>query len=487
MKNIDLQLIPEPVHRLREILGPEKSYAVGGIVRDTVLMALYNGSGKITRTHGNDWDIATPLLPKEVISRLRQANITAVPIGFEHGTVAAVIDQVQYEITTFRYDIDYKDGRHPTIQFTDSIEEDLKRRDFTVNAFALDIDTGEILDLFSGIEDLKKRVIRSVGNPEHRFEEDHLRMLRAARFAAKLEGSVAVETLAAIRKHAPRIQRISPERIRDEIMKILAYRKPSIAFMLMQESGLLYYIMPELDVCFDVGQNYFHADNVGMHTLHAVDAISPEYPFYRFCTLMHDLGKVPCKLYKPEKKDYVFYGHQYASKRMTRAIMRRLRFSNKEIHRACDIVENHMYNLKPDLSESAIRRFVRKLDEENVDGFLRMRMADRKGNRFNDEGYEKGIFHFVRSLRKIRKAENALKVHDLEITGHDLMKLDLKPGPIFSEILNQLLEWVLDDPNRNNHGWLVEKAREYAEEYKRTGSITKIQREEDETEEASPS
>src|SRR5690554_2805519 len=114
MKNIDLQLIPEPVHRLREILGPEKSYAVGGIVRDTVLMALYNGSGKITRTHGNDWDIATPLLPKEVISRLRQANITAVPIGFEHGTVAAVIDQVQYEITTFRYDIDYKDGRHPT-------------------------------------------------------------------------------------------------------------------------------------------------------------------------------------------------------------------------------------------------------------------------------------------------------------------------------------------------------------------------------------
>ncbi len=468
---LDLSLVPEPVKRLQEILGPEKPYVVGGILRDTLEKADFSPEGIITRVAGNDWDFATPLHPREVLTRLRRAGITAAPIGFEHGTVAAVIEGVSYEITTFRFDLEYRDGRHPTVRFAQSLEEDLQRRDFTVNALALDLDTGEILDLFDGIQDLRKRIIRTVGDPEIRFREDHLRMLRAARFAAKLEGRIEPETHSAIVRNAPLIQNISPERIREEILKLLSCRRPSLGFEWMHATGLLLYILPELEMGYGVGQNRFHADDVARHTLHAVDALDPRYPFWRFVTLMHDLGKIPAKRYLPRKGDYVFYGHQYISKRLTRRIMRRLRFSNKEIETAASIVENHMYNLKPGLSEGASRRFIRKLGRENVEGFLRMRMADRKGNHLNEDGYEKGIFHFVRTVRKIDRAEDALTVQKLRINGYDLMNLGLKPGPIFSQILNSLLEDVLDHPALNDRDYLLDRARAMAEEYLRTGSL----------------
>ncbi|MGC9327459.1 MAG: HD domain-containing protein, partial [Candidatus Hinthialibacter sp.] len=192
-------------------------------------------------------------------------------------------------------------------------------------------------------------------------------------------------------------------------------------------------------------------------------------------TLLHDLGKTPAKKYLPRKGDYVFYGHQYLSKSMARRIMRRLRFSNKEIERASNIIENHMYNLKHGLSKGAIRRFIRKLGRENVEGFLRMRMADRKGNRLNNDGYEKGIFHFLRTVRQIDRDEDALTVQKLQISGYDLIQMGLRPGPVFSLILNHLLEEVLDDSSRNNRDWLLQRAREYAEEYKSTGRIAPIE------------
>lgn len=468
---LDLSLVPEPVKRLQEILGPVKSYVVGGILRDSLAGARLGPEGIITQTAGNDWDLATPLPPREVLSRLRRAGVTAVPIGFEHGTVAAVIDGVSYEITTFRHDLEYRDGRHPTVRFAQSLEDDLMRRDFTVNALALDLESGEILDLFGGLRDLRDRIIRTVGDPEFRFREDYLRMLRATRFAAKLEGPIEPETRAAVLRNAPLIQNVSPERVREEILKLLSYRQPSQGFAWMHDTGLLLYILPELESGFGVGQNRFHADDVAWHTLHAVDALDPRYPFLRFVTLMHDLGKVPAKRYMPHKDDYVFYGHQYVGKRMTRRIMRRLRFSNKEIETASAIVENHMYNLKPDLSEGASRRFIRKLGRENVEGFLRMRMADRKGNHLNDDGYEKGIFHFVRSLRKITRAEDALTVQKLRVNGYDLMEMGLKPGPVFSRILNGILEEVLDDPSLNERAYLLGRARALVEEFQRTGDV----------------
>jgi len=470
----DLSAIPQPVMQLCEILGPQKQYVVGGILRDSIIASL-----DVERIHnitGADWDLATPLPPKEVLTRLRRAGITAVPIGIEHGTIAAIIDNIQYEITTFRHDIEYSDGRHPTVRFAHSLEEDLERRDFTVNSLALDVQTGEIIDLFHGIDDIKQRIIRTVGDPEIRFNEDYLRMLRAFRFAAKMYGTIDPRTVKAIRKNAHLIQQTSAERIRDEIIKMLSYPIPSHGFILMHQSGLLRYVLPELEAGFNLGQNRFHADDVARHILYSADALSPRYPFLRFVTLMHDLGKVPAKQYLERKGDYVFYGHQYLSKKMTKRIMRRLRFSNKEIQTACTIVENHMYNLKPGLSLGATRRFLRKLGRENVDGFLRMRMADRKGNRLNNDGYEEGLFHFMRSVRKIDLAEDALTVQKLEIGGDDLIAMHLKPGPVFSQILNQLLEEVIDDPLLNNHQRLLQRAGEFAAQIKETGQLILPQR-----------
>ncbi|MBD3266841.1 HD domain-containing protein [bacterium] len=449
----DLTKIPDPVRTLHKILLPEKTYVVGGILRDLLLHNLNQPPCGLP-----DWDLATPLHPKEVINRLRHANITAVPIGFEHGTVAAVIDHVQYEITTFRHDLESTDGRHAVVRFSDSIEEDLQRRDFTINALALDLDTGELLDLFHGEEDLRHRIIRTVGDPRERFREDYLRMLRATRFAAKIEGTIETNTWAAIKDHAYLIKKISPERIRDEFLKMLSYPRPSLGFELMHQCGLLYYILPELEQGFGAWQNRFHADDVARHILYSVDAVSPKYPFIRFITLMHDLGKVPAKRFNANKGDYVFYGHQYVGKRMTQRVMRRLRFSNKNVETASAIVENHMYNLKADLSEGATRRFIRKLGRENIAAFLRMRMADRRGNRLNSDGYERGIFHFLRTLRDIDREENALKIRDLNISGYDLMKMGLQPGPIFRQILEQLLEEVLDEPCLNTRDYLLERA-----------------------------
>ncbi|MBI1387580.1 MAG: HD domain-containing protein [bacterium] len=478
---LDSTLIPEPVSRLREILGPEKVYVVGGLLRDSLASGPVPAGGVLRRAVGSDWDLATALRPREVMSRLRKAGVTAIPVGIEHGTVAAVIDAVQYEITTFRYDVEYADGRHPVVRFADSLEEDLQRRDFTINAFAMDLDGGEIIDLYGGLGDLRERRIRTVGEAESRFGEDYLRMLRAARFACKLEGGIDAEAFAAIRKLAHRIGLISAERIRDEIVKMLAYDRPSHGFVLMHLTGLLLYVLPELEHGFGVGQNRFHADDVAMHTLHSVDAVSPEFPKVRFTTLMHDLGKTPCKMYRKEKGDYVFYGHQFASKRMAARIMKRLRFSNKEIEETLSIVENHMYNLQPGMSNGAVRRFVRKLGREYVPNFLRMRMADRRGNHLNDDGYEKGLFHFVRTLRRIERDDDALKVTDLHFSGDDLKHMGVRPGPVYAVILNLLLESVLDDPALNRRGWLLEKAGEYVREYRETGAIqaARIERKED--------
>ncbi|MDP8243737.1 MAG: HD domain-containing protein [Candidatus Hinthialibacter antarcticus] len=468
-------MVPPAVLQLREVLGPEKIYVVGGILRDAI--AAQPDANELASVHGGDWDLATSLRPRDVMQRLRSAGITAIPVGFEHGTVAAVIDKVQYEITTFRFDLDYADGRHPVVRFADSLEDDLQRRDFTFNAFAMDVDTGEIIDRFDGVADLRAGLVRTVGDAEERFREDYLRMLRAVRFAAKLQGTLDAAAFAAIQRNAHLIQRISAERVRDELIKMLAYEKPSHGFCLMHQCGLLRYVLPELEMGFDVGQNRFHADDVAMHTLHAVDAAPKEEINVRWSLLMHDLGKTPCKQYLKRKGDYVFYGHQYASKRMARRIMQRLRFSNKAIEDALSVVENHMYNLQPGLSDGAIRRFVRKLGRERISGFLRLRMADRRGNHLNNDGYEEGLFHFVRRMRHIERADDALKITDLKINGRDLQELGMAPGPAYGVILDRLMESVLDDPALNQREWLLQHARETIDEI-RSGKlpVTRIPR-----------
>lgn len=463
--------IPADVVRIRRVLAPGPAYVVGGILRDSVAASLHSGLPLWNAVIGTDWDIATPVHPGEVMKRLRADGITAVPTGIEHGTVTAILNDHPYEITTFRHDVESVGGRHAVVRFAETLQEDLERRDFTVNALAMDLDSGTVIDGFGGIDDLRTGRIRTVGDPATRFQEDYLRMLRAIRFAVKLNARICPDAWSAICSLAPRIGRISVERIRDELLKMLTYETPSYGFVLMHKCGLLKYILPELEAGFGCYQNKYHADDVAMHTLHTMDMVKPAYPMVRLMALLHDLGKVPNKQFLRRKGDYVFYGHQYASKKIGKRILRRLRFSNREIDAAITVVENHMYNLKPDLSDGAIKRFVRKLGRPNVNDFLRMRMADRRGNRLNDESYEKGIFHFMRTLRNIERAKEAMGVSDLAINGHDLIRMGLRPGPAFAPILNHLLHLVLDDPTRNTRDFLEPRTRQIIDEYHETGRL----------------
>lgn len=463
--------IPADVLRLRDLLGPEPAYVVGGLLRDSIALWLFDESEPWQRIAGEDWDIATPHHPSEVMSRLRKAGIPAVPTGIDHGTVTAVFGERSYEITTFRHDVESVGGRHAVVRFAETLHEDLERRDFTVNALAADLSTGEIVDAFGGLEDLHARRIRTVGDAPTRFQEDYLRMLRAVRFAQKLNADITPDAWSAIRSLAYRIGLISVERIRDELMKMLTYSEPSRGFVLLHRCGLLAYILPELEAGFGCGQNRFHADDVAMHTLHVVDAVQSGYPQVRLMALLHDLGKVPNKQFLERKQDYVFYGHQFSGKKIAKRILRRLRFSNRESDAALTVVENHMYNLKPDLSTGAIKRFVRKLGRERVDEFLRMRMADRRGNRLNDESYEKGIFHFLRTLRSIERKADAMTLSDLAVNGHDLIDLGLSPGPVFSHILHHLLDRVLDDPSFNQREEMLDCARQVVAAYQAGGEL----------------
>jgi len=470
----DLSAVPRFVAEIRDLLAPDPVYLVGGIVRDSVALALEENKHIVDRVPEGDWDLSSRRHPENVMRTLRAAGIIAVPVGIEHGTVAAIQDRRQIEITTFRSDGAYVDGRHCSVTFAQTIEEDLERRDFTINALAVDLSSGRILDLFNGLGDIQANVIRTVGDPHQRFSEDYLRMLRAARLAAKTQADLDTNTLDAIRELASRIQKISAERIRDELMKMMTYRTPSHGLEIMRESGLLREILPELDACFGVDQNRYHSDDVGTHTLNTVDAVSPRFPFIRFVALLHDLGKPERRRWMEDKHDYVFYGHQFPSAQKAVEIMRRLRFSRKEIETARLLIENHMVRLGPDASPASIRRLMRRVGRENIRSFLRLRMADRRGNRLKGPGLERGMYHVVRTMRKIERDLDALKVTDLAITGRDLIEMGLQPGPIFSEILDILLERVLDDPKMNTREALLPLAAELARSRGYTVDETKL-------------
>ncbi len=462
MIQFDLDLVPDSVWRVRRALAGQPVYVVGGILRDSILDALSSNEGEIVEVRGDDWDLATSARPEEALESLERAGIRAIPIGIDHGTVAAIIDRKQYEITTFRKDR-ICDGRHAVVEFSESIEEDLERRDFTINAFALDLDTGLVRDPFQGVEDLKARMVRAIGDPAVRFREDYLRMLRAVRFAAQIEGEIEARTWKALREEAENIVRISPERIRDEILKMMKTKKPSVGLRLMLESGLLKWIIPEFERCFGVDQNRYQ-DCVGEHSLHCVDEVSPRYPFLRWVTLLHDIGKPAMKTYAEEKEDYVFYDHQFEGEKMAEEIMRRLRFSNSEIDAARVLIREHMFNLTPDLSKKGVRRLLRRVGSDRIRDLLRLRIADRLGNKNNPRTLEPHFKDLIRQIREIERDEECLHVQDLAIGGNDLIARGLEPGPIFSEILNSLLEKVLDDPSLNTR----ERLNELVDEWLRT-------------------
>jgi len=413
-----------------------QAYLVGGCVRDSLL-------GRLPL----EWDITTSAKPDQVCELFHKV----VPTGLEYGTVTVLLDDGQYEVTTFRSDEKYVDGRHPSnVKFTDSIHKDLSRRDFTINALAYDPATKQLIDDYHGQRDLKEKMIRAIGNAKDRFLEDGLRSIRACRFAAKLGFEIERKTFEAISQTLKITQKVAPERIHDELIKILQTDKPSIAFELMRQSGLLELIMPELLVCFGVEQpREFHLHDVYYHSIYACDAGPKNNSTVRLALLFHDIEKPSCK------KDFTFYSHDKEGAKTAEKILKRLKFSNADIKKAANLIVNHMFNYTNDWTDAAVRRFLRRIGGlENVADLFAIRVADNKAmGREIDSSYLKEL---QKRINKIIADENALHIKDLKIDGKDVMKtLNIPPGPKVGKMLNALLEKVLDKPELNNRETLL--------------------------------
>jgi poly(A) polymerase/tRNA nucleotidyltransferase (CCA-adding enzyme) len=423
---------------------------VGGCLRDLLL-------GRPI----HDWDLATDRTPREV----RRILPRALPAGQRFGTLLVPMPDGLYEITTFRRETGYSDHRHPDeVEFTRDLGEDLARRDFTVNAMAWDPERPQVLvDPYGGKEDLEGRLIRAVGDPRRRFAEDALRILRAVRLAAQLGFRIDPATLEAAREMAPTIEHLSWERIREELNKLLAAPKPSQGLRQLLEIRVLERILPELVACAGVTQNEWHAYDVLEHTLAVTDEAPADNLIVRLAALFHDLGKPETRT--EEGGQVHFYGHQFVSARKADAIMRRLRYSNEERERVCHLVRNHMFFYEPEWSDGAVRRFLRQVGPENVPDLFALRRADTAGSGKKGADASSHLEALTRRIHDVMSKEHALSVKDLALDGHDVMSiLGIPPGPMVGEALRHLLEYVLDEPERNTREALVEELRRWAAE-----------------------
>ncbi|HLQ67615.1 MAG TPA: CCA tRNA nucleotidyltransferase [Candidatus Limnocylindrales bacterium] len=444
-----MALSPEDAHRVpvpvRDLLARlqgagYRAFLVGGCVRDL-----------IRDTPVLDWDVGTSATPRDVI-RLFPG---AIPTGLKHGTVTVPLSSGPCEVTTFRIESDYSDARRPDrVTFTDDVERDLARRDFTVNAIAWDPVSGDERDPFGGRADLAGRTLRAVGDPVVRFREDGLRPIRAARFAATLEFDVEPATFEALPRAGEQVARVAAERIKDELMKMLRARQPSRGFEVLRRSGLLPIVLPELAACVAVPQNRYHAFDVYFHTLHTTDAAPAEKPLVRLAALFHDVGK-PATRAEKENGDATFYNHQYESARLAETAMTRLRFSRDATDQVVHLVRNHMFDYRPEWTDATVRRFVRTVGPDNVADLFDLRIADNVGN-----GLKTGFPHYLGELtdriNRVIEAQEALSVRDLKVDGGDVMReLSLAPGPQVGRILEKLLDEVIEDPAKNDRNRLL--------------------------------
>jgi tRNA nucleotidyltransferase (CCA-adding enzyme) len=419
-------------------------YVVGGCVRDLLMKEL-----ALSKVEGpKDWDVTTNAKPEEI-----QKIFTDNVYENEFGTVGVKTgsdnpDLAIVEITPYRIEGKYTDKRHPDqIQFAKTLEEDLSRRDFTVNSLAMDAD-GEIIDMFDGQNDIKSKTIRTVGKPEERFSEDALRLLRAVRFATVLDFRIEDKTFAAIKNTAEWLRAISKERIRDEFIKIIESDNAYSGILLLEEAGLLQYIVPELREGIDVGQNLHHIYTVWEHNTRALKyTTEKKYSLaVRLGALFHDIGKPRTK--RGDGKYSTFYGHDVVGGRMTAEIVERLRFSKDLSEKVIKLVRYHLfyYNVG-EVTESSIRRLLVNIGLENAEDLIKVREADRIGS-----GRPKAVPYKLRHMKYIidKVSHDPISVKMLKIRGEDIMEgLKIKPGPKIGLILNFLLAEVIDDPTKN--------------------------------------
>lgn len=448
-------IIPAEVRSICQTLERAgfRSWIVGGCVRDVALDEQRADPGTVVR---NDWDIATTARPEEVKAHFARV----IPTGLEHGTVTVMRGKVGYEVTTLRGETSYTDGRRPDgVYFVDDIQEDLARRDFTVNAIAYDPIDSHLIDPFNGRRDLTARLIRCVGDPRERFGEDGLRVLRAARFVATLEFDIEDHTARAIRPSIDTFRRVSAERVRDEWMKAMLARRPSRAFDVMREHGLLDVTLPEITDSIGCEQNRFHAYDVWNHTLHTLDGCPPE-PVLRMSALLHDVGKPASRQWNEDASDYTFWNHERIGADMAEGILERLRFSNNDQTHIAGLVRHHLLCYEASWSDAAVRRWLRRVSPELAPDLYRLATADvsAKGRDATDE--INSIHQLQERVKRVVAEGAALSTRDLAVNGRDLMtELKLKPGPGLGRILRGLLEEVTDDPSRNEREELLSLAR----------------------------
>lgn len=412
-----------------------KAYVVGGAMRDL-----------LTGTPVTDWDFTTNATP-EKIQKL-------FPDSFydnRFGTVGVKVDEQVLEVTTFRSESGYSDRRRPDqISWGKTIDEDLKRRDFTINAMAL-TRGGRLVDPFSGQKDLQDKIIRAVGDPDRRFNEDALRMMRAIRIASQLGFLIETKTLTAIGNNNALIKAISAERVRDELLKIIGSPYPKEGILLLFNSGLLQHIIPELIATRGVEQAGHHTKDVWNHSLDALAACPSPESIVRLATLLHDIGKPAVKSSR-EGKEITFYNHEVAGSRMAKIIARRLKLSSRQIDLLWKLVRWHMFQYEPKMTDKAIRRFITRVGRENIARMISLRVGDRVGGGSKASSWR--LREFQERIKQV--LIKPFTINDLKVDGNDVMELlKLKSGPKVGEILKKLFNEILDDTKKNDRDYLL--------------------------------
>ena len=426
----------EKILRVLENQGFE-AFIVGGCVRDSIL-------GR----RPDDWDITTSARPEQVKALFRRT----VDTGLKHGTVTVLMDKESYEVTTYRIDGEYEDGRHPKeVAFTASLEEDLKRRDFTINAMAYHPDRG-LVDLFRGMDDIRAEIIRCVGNPLERFGEDALRILRAVRFSAQLGFSIEEETKKGIEELVPNLKLVSAERIQTELVKLLVSPHPDY-FLTAYETGITRQFLPEFDACMETGQNTpHHCLSVGLHTLQSLLNIRPD-KVLRLTMLLHDIGKPAVKKTDENGRDH-FKMHGPAGEKMASAILRRLKFDNDTISKVCRLIRWHDDRPAPDMC--SVRRAVNRIGEDIFPLYLEVQRADMLAqSTYKREEKAARLEGVNECYRKILEGGQCVSLKSMAVKGRDLIAAGYAPGPELGEILDRLLEHVLEHPEDNEKDRLL--------------------------------
>ncbi|RKM54887.1 CCA tRNA nucleotidyltransferase [Butyrivibrio sp. X503] len=418
-----------------------EAYIVGGCVRDALL-------GR----EPMDWDITTNALPEDTKKLFRRT----IDTGIEHGTVTVMMGKEGYEVTTYRIDGKYEDSRHPSeVTFTKNLTEDMRRRDFTINAMAYNDEEG-LIDRFGGVEDLEKKLIRCVGNAHERFSEDALRIMRAVRFSAQLDYEIEEETKEAIKELAPTLKKISAERIQVELIKLLESDHPE-KFMDLYDLGITKVVLPEFDACMETEQNNpHHLYDVGTHIVKSLSYVKSD-KVLRLAMLLHDIGK-PLTKTNDDNNICHFHGHAQLGAKMAEDIFRRLKFDRDTMDRVCNLIKYHddRFPAEP----RSVRRAMNRVGVEDFTLLLDVKYADTMAQ---SSYYQKEKLQALKDIRvlydKIKKENDCVTLKQLAVGGKDLICLGIAPGRQIGDILNAMLSDVIDEPAHNTKEYLLEPER----------------------------